>query len=137
MSKSKSWIEHGDKAARERKAKTIMRELLRDAGLTLKMVELHDYCIRNEGWHSSEDLAEHFNVVRHTLFRWAEVLVEKELLDREESQGDEESGGRLPAHLMANRAKSRKSLLVEFEERAQSILKGWTLGKELALKVAE
>ena len=132
--KRKSVIELGDDAARERKAKTITAELLRDAGLTAKMLDLHDYLIAHEGWHTSEDLAEHFEVTKHTLFRWAGVLVEKGLVTREESLGDEEEGGRLPAMLQANRAKSRKPLSEDFAKRAEAIVSSWTLGRELAQK---
>ena len=135
--KRKTVVQMGDEVARERKAATCLRELLRDAGLTGAMLDLHGHLIENEGWHTSDDLAEAFSVTKHTLFRWAAVLVEKGLVQREESLGDEEDGGRLPAMFQANRTKARKPLREDFEKRASSIAATWTLGRELATKAGE
>ncbi len=119
----------------ERKQQACLRELLFDAGLTEMTIDLHAHLLKRDRWHTSDELAEHFDVVKHTLFRWCAVLVEKGLVLREEAPGDEEEGGRLPSQFMANRARMRTPLRAAFEKRSKLVVAAWTLGKDLEAKV--
>ncbi len=91
------------------------------------MLALHEYLRRHPGYHTSHDLADHFGVVIDTVFRWANVLVEKGYADRQDSDGITVSGGeggRYPAEF---KARKRASIKDKFEKQAARAAKLLTL----------
>ncbi len=117
---------------RRKMERLCLRAMLRQQGMREGMLDMHKWLVNHPGWHESDRLADVLDVGKPTVFRWANVLVDKGYLEREEAEGIQEEGGeggRLPARFAAKRAKARVSLRKKFDDeaarRAGKLMQNW------------